>query len=309
MLKDKIAVITGANRGIGWATAMKFAQHHARVWVCARTQTQVFEQNIKELSERYSAEIHALYFDVTDTDAAKKAIKTIGGQHKRIDILVNNAGISVERFFHMTSVKMLEDTMQTNFLSQVNLAQLASRYMMRHKAGAIINVASVAGMEAEEGGLAYGSSKAAVLFATQTMALELGKYGIRVNAVSPGFIDTDMWQGRGWSYIHSLDDLQEGIMVGLLLGISLMVLRYNLALKREEAFNRLYIQVTDERNRMIDEKTRTLLFDILLLLVAGLSLLSMIFPIILNLNQFLTLTIILILALYYLLRFLLSKRY
>ena len=118
-----------------------------------------------------------------------------------------------------------------------------------------------------------------------------------------------LWLGLGWSYIHSLDDLQEGIMVGLLLGISLMVLRYNLALKREEAFNRLYIQVTDERNRMIDEKTRTLLFDILLLLVAGLSLLSMIFPIILNLNQFLTLTIILILALYYLLRFLLSKRY
>ena len=118
-----------------------------------------------------------------------------------------------------------------------------------------------------------------------------------------------LWLGLGWSHIHSLDDLQEGIMVGLLLGISLMVLRYNLALKREEAFNRLYIQVTDERNRLIDEKTRTLLFDILLLLVAGLSLLSMIFPIILNLNQFLTLTIILILALYYLLRFLLSKRY
>lgn len=81
-------------------------------------------------------------------------------------------------------------------------------------------------------------------------------------------------------------------MVGLLLGISLMVLRYNLALKQEEVFNRLYIQVTDERNRMIDEKTRTLLFDILLLLAAGLSLHNMIFPIILNLNQFLTLTII-----------------
>ena len=98
-------------------------------------------------------------------------------------------------------------------------------------------------------------------------------------------------------------------MVGLLLGLSLIVLRYNLALKREEAFNRLYIQVTDERNRMIDEKTRTLLFDILLLLAAGLSLLSMVFPIILSLNQFLTLTIILVLGLYYLLRFLLSKRY
>ena len=118
-----------------------------------------------------------------------------------------------------------------------------------------------------------------------------------------------LWLGLAWSYIHSLDDLQEGVMVGLLLGLSLMVLRYNLALKREEAFNRFYIQVTDERNRMIDEKTRTLLFDILLLLAEGLSLLSMIFPIILNLNQFLTLTIILVLGLYYLLRLLLSKRY
>lgn len=118
-----------------------------------------------------------------------------------------------------------------------------------------------------------------------------------------------LWLGLAWSHFHSLDDQQEGVMVGLLLGLSLMVLRYNLALKREEAFNRLYIQVTDERNRMIDEKTRTLLFDILLLLIAGLSLLSMIFPIVLNLNQFLTLTIILVLGLYYLLRFLLSKRY
>ena len=118
-----------------------------------------------------------------------------------------------------------------------------------------------------------------------------------------------LWLGLGWSYIHSLDDLQEGIMVGLLLGISLMVLRYNLALKQEEVFNRLYIQVTDERNRMIDEKSRTLLFDILLLLAACLSVLSMVFPIILSLNQFLTVTIILVLGLYYLLRFLLSKRY
>ena len=118
-----------------------------------------------------------------------------------------------------------------------------------------------------------------------------------------------LWLGLGWSYIHSLDDLQEGIMVGLLLGISLMTIRYNLALRREENFEKLYIQVTDERNRMIDEKTRTLLFNILLLLAACLSVLSMIFPIILSLNQFLTLNIILVLGLYYLLRFLLSKRY
>ena len=115
--------------------------------------------------------------------------------------------------------------------------------------------------------------------------------------------------GVAWSHFHSLDDQQEGVLVGILLGLSLLTIRYNLALRREENFEKLYIQVTDELNRMIDEKTRTLLFDILLLLAAGLSLLSMIFPIILSLNQFLTLTVILVLGLYYLLRFLLSKRY
>ena len=115
--------------------------------------------------------------------------------------------------------------------------------------------------------------------------------------------------GLAWSHFHSLDEQQEGVMVGILLGLSLMTIRYNLALRREENFDKLYIQVTDERNRMIDEKTRTLLFNILLLLAACLSVLSMVFPIILSLNQFLTLTIILVLGLYYLLRFLLSKRY
>lgn len=115
--------------------------------------------------------------------------------------------------------------------------------------------------------------------------------------------------GLAWSHFHSLNDRQEGVMVGILLGLSLMTIRYNLALRREENFEWFYIQVTDERNRMIDEKTRTLLFNILLLLAACLSVLSMVFPIILSLNQFLTLTIILVLGLYYLLRFLLSKRY
>ena len=196
MLNGKIAVITGANRGIGGVTVQKFAEHHACIWACARRQTEEFEKKIKTLSEQYATEIYPLYFDVADADAVKKAIKTIGDKQKRIDILVNNAGISVEQLFPMTAIKTIEDCMRTNFMSQVRLAQLVSRYMMRNKAGAIINVASVAGMEAEEGGLAYGSSKAAVLFSTQTMALELGKYGIRVNAVSPGFIDTDMWHAR-----------------------------------------------------------------------------------------------------------------
>ena len=86
--------------------------------------------------------------------------------------------------------------MEVNFLSQIDIAQIASRYMIKNKCGSIVNVASVAGIEAEEGGIAYGSSKASILFATKIMSLELGKYGIRANCVSPGFINTDMWKKR-----------------------------------------------------------------------------------------------------------------
>lgn len=115
--------------------------------------------------------------------------------------------------------------------------------------------------------------------------------------------------GLAYSYLHSLDDLQEGILVGLLLGLSGMTIRYNAALGQKDRFERLYIQVTDERNQMIDEKARTLLFNILLLLGACLTVLSMIFPFTLPLSQFLTLTLSLVLLLYYLLRFILSRRY
>jgi len=150
MLNGKIAVITGANRGIGWATVQKFAQHHACVWACARRQTDAFEKNIKELSGKYATEIYPLYFDVADADAVKKAIKTIGDKQKRIDILVNNAGISVEQLFPMTAIKTIEDCMHTNFMSQVQLAQLVSRDMMRNKAGEVIDVASVRGAAVEQ---------------------------------------------------------------------------------------------------------------------------------------------------------------
>lgn len=115
--------------------------------------------------------------------------------------------------------------------------------------------------------------------------------------------------GLAYSYLHSLDDLQEGILVGLLLGLSGMTIRYNIALGQKDRFERLYIQVTDERNQMIDEKARTLLFNILLLLGACLTVLSMIFPFTLPLSQFLTLTLSLVLVLYYLLRLILSRRY
>lgn len=196
MLAGKTAIITGANRGIGLATVEVFAEQGAVIWACARTKSDEFEDKIKELSDKNAAMITPVYFDITEEAMVKNAIKMIGENSKSIDILVNNAGISIERLFSMTSFNMMRNAMETNFLSQVHLAQLVSRYMMKARTGSIVNIASVAGIESEQGSIAYGSSKAAVIFSTKTMALELGSYGIRANLVSPGFIATDMWENR-----------------------------------------------------------------------------------------------------------------
>lgn len=196
MLAKKTAIITGANRGIGLATVAAFAKQGATIWACARKKTEEFEKLIYDIAETNSVFINPVYFDVTDGQAATSAVRKIGKESPSIDILVNNAGMSVEKLFWMTSIDTMRKAMDTNFLSQIQLSQLASRYMMKQKSGSIINVASVAGIEREPGGLAYGSSKAAVIFSTKTMALELGGYGVRVNSVSPGFIATDMWADR-----------------------------------------------------------------------------------------------------------------
>lgn len=196
MLREKVAIVTGANRGIGLAIVKVFAQNGARIWACARKESQEFEEYLGELASSYNTVITPLYFDVTDQEKVKKAVCRIGQESKKIDILVNNAGISVVRLFSMTSIDIIKNVLDTNFLSQISLSQMVSRHMIKNKLGVIINIASVTGLNPKEGGIAYGSSKAAVLFSTKTMALELGKYGIRVNSVSPGFIDTDMWKNR-----------------------------------------------------------------------------------------------------------------
>ena len=196
MLNNKIAVITGASRGIGLATVELFAQQNAEIWACTRDRTDEFENKIKEIAAVNSAVIKPVYFDVADHNGVKEAFHNIGKESKRVDILVNNAGISLETLFNMTSLDTMRRVMEVNFLSQIDIAQIASRYMIKNKCGSIVNVASVAGIEAEEGGIAYGSSKASILFATKIMSLELGKYGIRANCVSPGFINTDMWKKR-----------------------------------------------------------------------------------------------------------------
>ena len=167
-------MITGSNRGIGKAILQKFAAEGYVIWACARKKSDEFENIIKELHEKYDTTISACYFDLDDKEATIQGIKQIISEAKTIDVLVNNAGISSAGMFLMTSDREYERMMDINFFKPLLLCQFVGRMMVRRKRGSIINIASVSGINNEEGRMAYGASKAALLFATKTMAIELG---------------------------------------------------------------------------------------------------------------------------------------
>lgn len=192
VLSGKNAIITGTNRGIGKELLLQFAKEGANIWACARQKTEEFEAFLEEVRKQYQVEIWPVYFELSDEQDIKRGVKEIISAKRPIDILVNNAGIAFGGTLHMTSMDKLKEVFEINYFSQIAMMQLISRQMMRQKSGCIINMASVGGIETNPGYLAYGSSKAALIWATKCLSKELGGYGIRVNAVAPGLTDTTM---------------------------------------------------------------------------------------------------------------------
>ena len=190
MKKD--AIITGANRGIGKAIVERFAKAGYNIWACARTENKEFENELERISERKQIIIKPIYFDCTDSQQMKKAVKSILSEKKPIDVLVNCAGVAHGGFFQMTSIETIKRVFDVNFFSMLELTQMVLRPMIRQKSGSIINLASISGMDSRAGNCAYGTSKAAVISWTKTLASELGELGIRVNAIAPGLTDTNM---------------------------------------------------------------------------------------------------------------------
>lgn len=193
LLKDKLAIITGCNRGIGLATLNTFAAQGASVIACIRTENPVFAQHCQALAATHGVAIEILPFDLTSADATKEAIGRIVGMRRRIDILVNNAGAASGSLFQMTTQRDLRQIFEINFFAQLQFTQSISRLMTRQRSGSIINLASVAGLIGEPGMTAYGASKAALIQATRTLASELGASCIRVNAIAPSITHTDMY--------------------------------------------------------------------------------------------------------------------
>ena len=193
MLKGKNAIITGTRRGIGRATVETFASFGANIWACARKQDDTFEEDMRQISDRYSVSIWPVYFDVTDGGQIKEAVQSIRKQKASIDVLVNMVGIVEDSTaFLMTSIDKMKHLFDTNFFAATLLTQYVSRLMARQSCGSIVNIASIAGLDGEPAQYEYATSKAAIVGATKHLARELASSNIRVNAVAPGMVETEM---------------------------------------------------------------------------------------------------------------------
>jgi len=195
MLDGKIALITGSTRGIGWATAQVFARHGATVILNGAKSQEAIDARREELQGIRPANHLGLRADVSQAEEVKQLYAAIFQQFKRLDVLVNNAGILEDNLLGMIAPEAIARTYAVNVHSVLYNMQYAARLMARGAGGAIVNVASIIGRVGNEGQTLYGSSKAAIIGATLSAAKELAPQNIRVNAIAPGFIDTDMTRG------------------------------------------------------------------------------------------------------------------
>ena len=188
--RGKNVFITGTRRGIGRELVRAFAMRGASIYAHARKASQEFEAHNAELAQNYGVTIRPVYFDMTDENAMKAAVQEIMKEMSP-HILINNAGLQHGGFFMLTPLKKVRELFEVNLFSQMRLTQLFVKPMLLRQAGAIVNVASISGLDMKPGNSAYGVSKAALIAWTKVLATELGSSGIRVNAVAPGLTDTD----------------------------------------------------------------------------------------------------------------------
>jgi 3-oxoacyl-[acyl-carrier protein] reductase len=192
MLRGKNIVLTGALQGIGKATLEYLACNGANVWACALHQDDEFEAYCSQLAAKNNVCITPIYFDLLKQDEIKAGVKIIQSSKQPVDGLVNIAGMAKDALFSMVSMDTLKLVFEVNYFSQIYLTQFVTKLMLRNGHGSIVFVSSISALDGNEGQLAYSSSKAALIGAMRTLSKELAPKGIRVNAIAPGVIDTDM---------------------------------------------------------------------------------------------------------------------
>ncbi len=190
LLTDKVVLITGASKGIGKAIATLFSANGAKC-VLAGRDMESLEKLATELST--NAETHLpVFMDVKNTDSIKQAFAKIQEHKFNLDVIVNNAGIMKDSTLQMVKQDLIEDIYQTNVYGTILPTQQALKFFLRKRKGSVINLSSIIGTNGNLGQTIYGSSKSAIIGFTKSLSKELAPLNIRVNAIAPGFIDTDM---------------------------------------------------------------------------------------------------------------------
>ena len=192
-MEGKVAVVTGASRGIGKAIAVKLASKGATVVINYNGSRERAEE-VKNEVESAGGKAVIIQYNVADFDACKEFIETVIKEQGRIDILVNNAGITKDGLLMKMSEEDFDAVLDTNLKGAFHTIQAVSRQMLKQRSGRIVNISSVVGVSGNAGQANYAASKAGIIGLTKAVAKELGSRGITVNAVAPGFIDTDMTQ-------------------------------------------------------------------------------------------------------------------
>lgn len=191
MLEGKIAVVTGASRGIGKAIAEKLASLGAKV-VINYNGSEERAKEVKTQIEEKGGKADIYQCNVADYEACQTFIEDVIKTEGRIDILVNNAGITKDGLLMKMSEEDFDKVIDTNLKGTFHTIRFATRCMLKQRSGRIINMASVVGVTGNAGQANYAASKAGVIGLTKTTAREVASRGITVNAVAPGFIETDM---------------------------------------------------------------------------------------------------------------------
>lgn len=191
MLNKKVALVTGAGRGIGRETALQLARQNATVIVNYNGNKAAAQETVRMITEA-GGMAECMQCSVADYEAVEHMIKTIIEKYGSIDILVNNAGITKDSLLIGMSEQDFDDVMDTNLKGAFNCIRHAARQMIKQRSGRIINIASVVGLSGNAGQANYAASKAGIIGLTKSVARELATRCITVNAVAPGYVDTDM---------------------------------------------------------------------------------------------------------------------
>jgi 3-oxoacyl-[acyl-carrier protein] reductase len=191
LLQNKVAIITGASRGIGMGIAIKFAEHGCNIaftYLSSVEKALAFE---KELAA-YGIKAKGYQSDAANFAAADKLVTDVVAEFGTVDVLVNNAGITRDTLLMRMSEQQWDEVINANLKSVFNLTKAVQKPMLKARSGSIINMSSVVGVKGNAGQANYSASKAGIIGFTKSVALELGSRNIRSNAIAPGFIETEM---------------------------------------------------------------------------------------------------------------------